>query len=633
MSGWVVLELGSMAEGEDPALVVSSIRQLLGKKAEVFVPASVTKVGDDRVITYLVDGYAFVRHVFPETHYFRLEDTRYVQTVVRDTGHRYKPATIPDSDIDRFRRQMRAQSDQGIDVGDTVTVTSGPYRNLQAVVIEDIPECDSVQVRIELRSKDSLVTLPRSFLHLVSKATLPAYVIRTRDHRSWFNLASPVLRWNPVGYERIRTHHVEHQRLSEWIRRGRSVQAEIRLEESEARLGEIRGLWKQLQGLSRWHKSVDGLRSFLVAFNRDLDLEPIRQVGEKVERLYRWSSSFDGLSRHVAALATPLDWGVVRGLEDTYTSLHSSWVRFLDIQRVVNSIERKLTGTDMTENVVIDGMNMVVRCAMAPGLNDLRDSTGRFTGSIVGFLNSLASLRKKYPEAEIWVCWDNPSTRRKALYDGYKSNRNPLRNTFEVNLLKQVLPRLGVWQVSAEGEEADDVVASLVRGRLEGQKNVVVSNDRDFMQLVSPTTHVLVPSVGVGKERLCTPEVVESEYGVPPEKMLHLRALGGDSSDNLPGAPGCGNKTASKLVQLYGTVDGIFVSNLAGLSQSLRTKLRSAEKQVRLNLVLMALVTGLELTLQTPEPDQAAVVEFLGSIEMNPSRVISAFFQAVGEPS
>lgn len=622
-----------MAEGEDPALISSSIRRILGRKAEVFVPASVTKVGEDRVVTYLVDGYAFVKHTLTDYHYFKLEDTRYVQSVVRDIRSRQIAATIPDSDIERFRRQVRAQSDQGIDVGDTVTVTSGPYRNLQAVVIEDIPECDSVQVRIELRSKDSLVTLPRSFLRLVSKASLPAYVRKTREHRSWFDLAVPALRWDPVGYEAIRNAYAEHQRLTGWIRAGREVQAEIRLEDSDARLGGMRELLRQVQGLTRWEKTVDGLRSFLVSFSQELNLDAIRQVGERTLVLRNWTASFEGLSRHVAALATPLRWDSVKALEDTYTKLHSSWVRYLDIQRAVVSMERGLTETDMTDNVVIDGMNMVVRCAMAPGLNDLRDSTGRYTGSVVGFLNSLASLRKKYPGADLWVCWDNPSTRRKALYEGYKSNRNPLRNTYEVNLLKQILPRLGVWQASAEGEEADDVVASLVRGRLEGQRNVVVSNDRDFMQLVSPTNHVLVPSVGVGKERLCTPEVVEAEYGVPPERMLHLRALGGDSSDNLPGAPGCGNKTASKLVQLYGTVDGIFVSNLAGLSQSLRTKLREAEKQVRLNLTLMALVTGLELTIQTPEPDQAAVVGILGSIEMNPSRVVSAFFQVVGDPS
>jgi len=272
---------------------------------------------------------------------------------------------------------------------------------------------------------------------------------------------------------------------------------------------------------------------------------------------------------------------------------------------------------------------MAVRCAMAPGLGDLRDAKGRPTGAIVGFLNSLAALRRKYPNAEFWVCWDNPSTRRKALYPDYKANRNPVRATFEVEWLKAALPLLGVWQATSEGEEADDVVASLVCGRLEGQRNLIVSNDRDFMQLVTETTNVLVPAVGVGKEKLCTPDFVKSEYGVEPSKMLHFRALGGDSSDNIPGAPGCGSKTASKLLDLYGTVDGIFVSNLAGLSQSLRDKLRAAEEQVRLNLLLMALVRDLDLRLTSPNLDQTEICKRLDDIGMNKSRVSSAFFSEV----
>jgi DNA polymerase-1 len=195
-----------------------------------------------------------------------------------------------------------------------------------------------------------------------------------------------------------------------------------------------------------------------------------------------------------------------------------------------------------------------------------------------------------------------------------------------VDWLKRFLPLLGVWQVSSEGQEADDVIASLVRGRLDGQRNLIVSNDRDFMQLVSMTTNVLVPAVGPGKEKVCTPDVVEADYGVTPAQMLHLRALGGDASDNIPGAPGCGNKTASKLLRLYGTVDCIFQSNLAGLSPVLCEKLRGAEKQVRLNLLLMALGTGLDLVLSPPNIDPLAAGNGLDDIRMNPTRVFTAFF-------
>jgi len=615
-----------MAEGEDPALIRSAIRATI-RDAEVFVPASVTQVGEDRVINYLVDGYAFIKRAHPDEKYFRLEDTRYVQAVVRDPGSRGRRlACVTDRDIDKFRRQIRAHSDQGIGVGDTVVINSGPYKNLTAVVIEDIPEQDSVQVSVELRSKDSLITLPRSFLHLLNKVSLPSFVLQAREARGWFNAALPLLRWEPRSIEPLRERLFEVQRIDRWLSNGRTIQAEMRLQSAPQLLVEMKRLYTRYHHLTRWLRQGAQLHAFLRAFEHPLSLGSVLDTHSNLERLRDWGQRLGQLNRVVEQTDRNLPWGSLEGVAQSFSLLHSAVLRFLDIERSVLSIERRMKGSTVTENVVIDGMNMAVRCSMAPGLSDLRDAKGRPTGAIVGFLNSLSALRKRYPEAEVWVCWDSLSTRRKELFADYKANRNPLRVTFEVEWLKANLPSLGVWQAHAEGEEADDVVASLVRGRLADQHNVIVSNDRDFMQLVTDTTHVLVPAVGVGKERLCTPEVVQAEYGVAPERMVHLRALGGDTSDNIPGAPGCGNKTASKLLNLYGTVDGIFVSNLAGLSQSLREKIRAAEKQVRLNVRLMTLVTNLDLRLHSPNADQGASSLALDDIGMNKSRVLSAFF-------
>ena len=626
MSDWVILELGPMAEGEDPALIRSAIRGAI-RDAEVFVPASVTQVGEDRVINYLVDGYAFIKRAHPDERYFRLEDTRYVQAVVRDPGSRgRKIACVTDRDIDKFRRQIRAHSDQGIGVGDTVVINSGPYKNLHAVVIEDIPEQDSVQVSVELRSKDSLITLPRSFLHLLNKVSLPSFVLQARDARTWFDLALPLLCWKAPAIEPLRQKLTEVQRLDQWISNGRSFQAEMRFQAAPQRLAEMRQLYARHYNFTRWLKRGSQLHAFLRSFDHPLSLGTLLDTHTNLRRLRGWYQRLTQLEQAVQQTDRDLPWGVLEGLTHKYDLLHSALIRFLDIERAVLSIERHMVGSTVTENLVIDGMNMAVRCSMAPGLSDLRDAKGRPTGAIVGFLNSLSALRKRYPEAEVWVCWDNPSTRRKELFADYKANRNPLRVTFEVEWLKALLPSLGVWQAQADGEEADDVVASLVRGRLADQRNLIVSNDRDFMQLVTDRTQVLVPAVGVGKEKLCTPEVVQTEYGVTPERMVYLRALGGDTSDNIPGAPGCGNKTASKLLNLYGTVEGIFVSNLAGLSQSLREKIRAAEKQVRLNVRLMTLVTDLDLRLHSPNADREVSSLALDDIGMNKSRVLSAFF-------
>lgn len=627
MAEWVILELSSVSEAEDPALISASIRHII-RGAEVFIPASVTQVGDDRVITYLVDGYAFVKKTQFDQAYFRLEGTRYVQSVVRQTGaNRRLCACITDRDIEKFRQQIRRHTDQGIDVGDLVVVNSGPYKNLQAVVIEDIPEQDAVQVRVELRSKDSLITLPRSFLFLVSKADCPAYVVKTKAHREWWDIVRPVLSWSPAPFQVLRSRYQSYQLLGNWLYRGQALQSFLRYQGSGAdRFTQIRSLWSTHSRLSGWLKQQTNTESLLQAWGTPLKLTPVLKAQKTYDQLLGWSSSLESQAAELNNLARKLPWVALAELSQTHTALDSFWLRFQDLARSVNSLERQMGDKVVVDNLVVDGLNMLSRCALAPGLSDLSDSKGRPTGAIVGFLNSLASLRKRYPEADIWVCWDNPSMRRRSLYADYKANRNPQKPTFEVLWLRRVLPSLGVWQASAEGEEADDVIASLVRGRLQDQRNLVISNDRDFLQLVTDQTHVLVPAVGSGKEKLCTPEQVQTDYGVPPEKMLHLRALGGDTSDNIPGAPGCGIKTACKLLHLYGTVDGIFGSNLAGLSQSLRDKLRGAEDQVRLNLQLMGLVTDLDLQLNCPIKDQTVVAQSLDDIEMNSTRLFSAFF-------
>ena len=187
---WVVLELSSKADGEDPDIVRKSIMSSI-KDADVFIPAEVTQVGVDKVVHYLVEGYAFIRHTHPDMAYRRLENTRYITSVLTKTvkvvGRTQKKlALVSDADIEKMRRQMYAQTDQGIGVGDTIQVTSGPYKLITAVVIEEIPEDDMVQVHIVLRSKDTITTLPRSFLKLVSKAEKPEYLTKFDHIKMWF---------------------------------------------------------------------------------------------------------------------------------------------------------------------------------------------------------------------------------------------------------------------------------------------------------------------------------------------------------------------------------------------------------------------------------------------------------------
>jgi DNA polymerase I len=273
------------------------------------------------------------------------------------------------------------------------------------------------------------------------------------------------------------------------------------------------------------------------------------------------------------------------------------------------------------DHLIIDGHNLALRCAFVPGLDTLRDSRGRFTGAIVGFLRSLKSFRKKFPGAEIVVTWDGSSRRRRAMFADYKANRpqaqapqasSPSIEAFDqIHWLRDTLPFFGVKQVWNPEEEADDVISTLVR-KFAPRTCVILSTDRDFLQLVSERVFLYVPT----KERLYDAAKILEEYGVPPERILDLKAITGDTSDNIPGVPGFGPKMAQKLICLYKTVDEIYASTFAGVTQTQYKNLRDAEKQVRLNLQLMSLASDVPIIVVEANPDQVLAEARLNEIDV-----------------
>jgi len=585
-SEWVVLELTSKAEGEDPDIVLASIRHHI-RDAEVFVPASVIKRGDDKVYQYLVDGYAFIRHKHPDTHYSRLEDTKYVQSALYTfTGKKEKKlATICSEDIEKLRSQIKVEVDQGIEVGDTVAITSGAYKHISAVVREEIPEQDSVMVQIKLRSTDRLVTLPRGFLKLEQKSPLVVYRDRFSSIATWTKMARTIIGWSEVGFDKV---------------------------------------IDRFQGFSTWEswysKYVSGY-SFLHGYYTQLDLTDVRQRASELETLDRGTR----LRRFVDAMKNPLsDLKTVAKNQQELTYLDDVQNR---VWGVYSDLKRLDQRQDHPVNLVVDGTQLFIRCLEAPGLGSLTDSQGRSTGGVVGFLRSLASYKKRFSDSEIYVCWDGTSQRRKTMYEGYKANRTSRSGSlpFGWEWLKEFLPLLGVQQAFASDEEADDVIASLVRGPLKGHPNVIISSDRDLLQLVTDFTHQLCPAVGSGKEKLYDEALVEAEYGVSPSHVVHVRALSGDTSDNIPGVPNFGLKTATKVLKLYGTVDKVLASNLAGLGKAQVTNLRKSERQIRLNLELLRLYDVSFQQIRS-NPDQIEAEARLKGLDIKSDPILAAFF-------
>lgn len=601
---WLVLELTPRSEGEDPETLARAIQGVLKcPEATIFVPAAVTQIGEDRVIHYLVEGYAFVRN--PGKRLKHLENSRYVQSVLS--------GFVKEADIEQMRAQIQREVDQGIGVGDVVKIISGPYRNLTATVIEDIPEKKTVQVFVRLRSKQSIVTLPRSFLQVVSRTPLSGLFCRLSVVRSWVSKARPVLLWPGADVGKLREATHLFDRLESWAARDINpllhfLQNTLELPEAANRLDprtNVRPAILQTQLrkadiLTQWVKKAHAswnahwFDQCLKAKNEDLE-----RIKTKLIELY-WIE--DALNRVGEAEAS--------------------------LERISHRLAKRLKegGTMVTQNVLVDGHNLAFRCLYAPGISSLTDKQGRPTGVILGFLRSLAALRKRFPEARLYVTWDGSSNRRKALYTEYKGNRSihGEQGFDQVGFLRELLPKLGVWQRFNPDEEADDVIATLVRGEMQNQHNVIYSTDKDMLSLVTATTLVLMPGVGSRKEILYDSAGVETMFGVPPTRLLQLRALYGDPSDNIPGVPRVPKKVLRSLVQAHQSVDGIYKSSLTGVTTGQYERLRLSEPQVTLNLQLMSFVS-VPLVSVDPDSDVDEVAKQLQGVGVNPTSILKPF--------
>ncbi len=243
--------------------------------------------------------------------------------------------------------------------------------------------------------------------------------------------------------------------------------------------------------------------------------------------------------------------------------------------------------------LVLDGMSLAFRAyfALPP---DLTTSAGVVTNALHGFVSMLSSLVRDHHPTGMAVAFDLPGpTFRDALVEEYKGGRAATPDDLvpQFAMIETVVSSLGIPVVSSEGYEADDVLATLAtRARDRHRPVVVVTGDRDSYQLVEdPYVRVLYNRRGVSDYVLYDEEGIAARTGVAPRAYPTLAALRGDPSDNLPGVPGVGEKTAAKLVNEYGDLDGLY-AHLDALSPKLRENLRTHEQRVRANAEVIPLV-------------------------------------------
>lgn len=258
----------------------------------------------------------------------------------------------------------------------------------------------------------------------------------------------------------------------------------------------------------------------------------------------------------------------------------------------------------MTDNgaptlMLVDGLSMAYRAFFALPVENFSTSTGQPTNAVYGFTTMLAGLMRDHQPSHIAVAFDLPGgTFRTQRLPSYKGTRDETPADFEaqVPLIRQMLSALRVTAVDMPNYEADDLLATYARLGTEADMRVlVVSGDRDSLQLVSNNVTVLYPRKGVSDLVHMTPQAVIDKYDVEPGRYPDLAALVGETSDNLPGVPGVGPKTAAKWIRTYGGLEGI-VDRADDIPGKAGQSLRDHLDQVKINRELNHLLTDLDVT-------------------------------------
>jgi DNA polymerase I len=276
-----------------------------------------------------------------------------------------------------------------------------------------------------------------------------------------------------------------------------------------------------------------------------------------------------------------------------------------------------------TSILLLDGHSLAYRAYYA--LPDtLRTQTGELTNAVYGFTSMLIKLLADRQPDAIAVAFDKGrDVVRTEAFPDYKANRATPPDEFrpQVELIKHVLAALNVPVIEVAGVEADDVLATIATDAIDaGFHAYIVTGDRDAMQLVDDHLTVLYTLRGISEVAEMTPAAVEERYGVPPSSYVDLAALRGDNSDNLPGVPGVGDKTAAKLVTQFGDIDGIY-EHLGEVSgKKVPAMLAEHRAQVQTNRRIMRLRRDIEVAfevrdLRRGEVDAAAVRELFGALE------------------
>lgn len=242
----------------------------------------------------------------------------------------------------------------------------------------------------------------------------------------------------------------------------------------------------------------------------------------------------------------------------------------------------------MKELVLIDGNSLLNRAFYATKLLTTRDGTP--TNAVFGFIKLLLKIIQDNKPDRLIVTFDlKAPTFRHKMYDGYKATRKPMPDDLvvQVGMLKSLLHSMNITMCEKEGYEADDLIGTLSHA-FSDTHSIIITGDRDAYQLVDDLTDVFITKTGVSELLKLNKNNFEQLIGYKPSQVIDMKALMGDSSDNIPGVPGIGEKTALNLLLKYGTLDNVY-SNLDDITGSVKTKLENGKESAYLSRRLAAI--------------------------------------------
>src|SRR5438309_3905005 len=274
-----------------------------------------------------------------------------------------------------------------------------------------------------------------------------------------------------------------------------------------------------------------------------------------------------------------------------------------------------------SELFLVDGNNLAYRAFFALP-EELATTEGFPTNALLGFTNMLFKLLSDYRPKGVAVAWDTRAVHRHEISEEYKSERRPMPDLLgeQFPYFRPIVEAFGYRNLEFEGWEADDVIATLATHADEaGIKTCVVSTDRDAFQLVTENVCLMMTPRGVSDVHVYTPERVEARLGITPDRIPDFIGLKGDTSDNIPGVPGIGDKTASQLIAQYGSVEAV-LEHVDELSPARGRALREHVEQARDAKLLATMRRDLEIDCDPTElvlspPDRSQLTEMFRRFE------------------